>query len=248
MAAQTSKLSRIDPVAGKLKKYIDDGEMKRVILHSQTPLYEHMSFVDWNHQSSTCRILLAGLDPNGYTKIQRNVVSMQYNDSITSYFIRQKFPFVKTVYVILSDDVDFDEIVASKGGRIEYGIIPNMSVPAVRWMTHYGDQHPDIESTIKSAVPNNATISPFPMCPQISTPVFFKSYHLVWYLNPLSRVIGIDRTLIEGMNNIVANSHLLPDFLSLKKLHNECTGCEYAVTCRVSEFFKDDKYKLTIWN
>ena len=71
-----------------------------------------MSFVDWNHQSSTCRILLAGLDPNGYAQCQRNVVSMQYNESITSYFIRQKFPFVKTVYIILSDDADFDEIVA----------------------------------------------------------------------------------------------------------------------------------------
>ena len=132
MAAQTPKLSRNDRVTGKLKKFIEDGEMKRQILNSQTPLYEHMSFVDWNHQSSTCRILLAGLDPNGYTKCQRNVVSMQYNEFITSYFIRQKFPFVKTVYVILSNDADFDEIVASKGGRIDYAINTNKSVSAVR--------------------------------------------------------------------------------------------------------------------
>ena len=248
MAAQTPKMSRNDRVTGKLKKFIEDGEMKRQILNSQTPLYEHMSFVDWNNQSSTCRILLAGLDPNGYTQCQRNVVSMQYNESITSYFIRKKFPFVQTVYVILSDDADFDEIVASKGGRIDYAINTNKSVSALRWMTHYGDQHPDIESMMKSAVPNNATIPPFPMCPNINSSIFIKSYHLVWYLNPLSRVIASDRTLIQGINNIVANSHLLPEFLSLQKLNNGCTGCDYGLICRVSDFFKDDKYKLTIWN
>ena len=45
---------------------------------------------------------------------------MQYNESINSSLISDKFPFVETVYTMLLDDADFDDIVIFKGGRIVY--------------------------------------------------------------------------------------------------------------------------------
>ena len=148
----------------------------------------------------------------------------------------------------MSDDVDFNDIVVSKGGRIDYYLQPNIFVPAIRWICHYGDQYPDIESTRKSAVPNEGTMIPFPMSPHLNTSVFIDSYCLVWFLNSLSRVILRNRTLIQGVDNIIANSHLLPDNLSLKKIQNECKCCEYGLVCSSSEFLREDKYKQTHWN
>ena len=53
----------------KLRAYIEDGELKRDIMAQQTPLYEHISFIAWNHEDSFCNVLLARTDPNGYTNI-----------------------------------------------------------------------------------------------------------------------------------------------------------------------------------
>ena len=76
MAAQTAAASRAEIVSRKIQQFIEDGPMTRKIIDSQIPLYERMLFVDYDIKSNACRILLVGLDPNGYTNIQRNVISM----------------------------------------------------------------------------------------------------------------------------------------------------------------------------
>ena len=98
----------------KLRAYIDDGELKRDIMAQQTPLYEHISFVAWNHDDRICDILLAGTDPNGYTNIQRNVLTMDYNYGVTQELIRKKFDFVDMVSTVLSNDDEFDAITVRK--------------------------------------------------------------------------------------------------------------------------------------
>ena len=76
MDAQTAAASRAKIVSRKIQQFIEDGPMTRKILDSQTPLYERMLFVEYDIKSNACHILLAGSDPNGYTNIQHNVISM----------------------------------------------------------------------------------------------------------------------------------------------------------------------------
>ena len=248
MDALTAAASRTEIVSRTIQQFIEDGPLAQKIKDSQTPLYERMLFVDYDSGSAACRILLAGLDPNGYTNIQRNVIAMQYNESITSFFICDKFPFVKSVSAILSEDPDFENIVVSKGGRIRYSLISNKSVAPIEWITHYGDQHPNVESTMKSAIPNEGTTVPFPLSLPLNTSEFVNSYHLRWLLNDGSRVISRENNLLEGIEAIVSNSHLLPEYLSLQRLPTECCGVKYALVCYSAHFFADTSYKITTWN
>ena len=95
MATQKPSPILSDTVSPQLCKFIEDGPMKRQILATQTPLYEHAFFVDYGHQPSTCRILLVGLEPNGHTVIQYNVIVTQYNEFIISSLIRDEFRLLK---------------------------------------------------------------------------------------------------------------------------------------------------------
>ena len=90
MDALTAPASRTEIVSRTIQQFIEDGPLAQKINDSQTPLYERMLFVDYDSASAACRILLAGMDPNRYTNIQRNVIAMQYNQSITSFFICDK--------------------------------------------------------------------------------------------------------------------------------------------------------------
>ena len=45
---------------------------------------------------------------------------MQYNEAITSPIICNKFPFIDKEYTILSDDLDFYDIIIAKLGQIVY--------------------------------------------------------------------------------------------------------------------------------
>lgn len=73
--------------------------MKRQILVTQTPLYEHAFFVDLGHKPSTC-ILLAGLEPDGYATVQRNVIAMQYNEAIIFSLIKDYFPLLNKLFLV----------------------------------------------------------------------------------------------------------------------------------------------------
>lgn len=126
-----------ESVSHELRKFIEDGPMKRKILSTQTPLYERVFFVDWGQKPSTCCILSAGLEPNGYTTVQRNVVSMQYNKAITSLIICDQLPFIDKVYAIHSDDLDFDDIVISKGDRIGYPTCWSEPISTIESMKQY---------------------------------------------------------------------------------------------------------------
>ena len=142
-----------ESVSHELHKFIADGLLKGKILSTQTLLYKCAFFVDWGQKPSTCRILLDRLEPNGYTTVQCNVVSMQYNEAITSPIIHDKFPFVDKVYTILSDNLDFDDIVIAKGGRIVYPTCWSEPISGIESMKQYGDCHPDVESPLKSPCP-----------------------------------------------------------------------------------------------
>ena len=83
MATRTPSPIRSDIISHQLREFTEEGPMKRQILITQTPLYEHVFVVDFGHQPSTCRIILTGLEPNGYTTVQRNVIALQYNEAIT---------------------------------------------------------------------------------------------------------------------------------------------------------------------
>ena len=84
MTKETPSLIRSDSVFCQIRKFIEDGPMKRQILVTQIPLYEHVFVVDFGHTPATCRILLTGLESNGYTTVQYNVIAMQYNEDLTS--------------------------------------------------------------------------------------------------------------------------------------------------------------------
>ena len=64
MTTKTPSHIRSDPVSIHLRKFIEDSPMKRQILATQTPLYDHVFFVDFGHKPATCRILLSRLEPN----------------------------------------------------------------------------------------------------------------------------------------------------------------------------------------
>ena len=222
--------------------------MKRKILSTQTSHYERVFFVDWGQKPSTCRILLAGLGPSGYTTVQRNVISMQYNEAITSPIIRNKFSFVDKVYTILSDDLDFDDIVIAKGGQIVYPTCWSEPISAIESMKQYGDRHPDVKSPLKSPCPNEGITQQFILSPPKTTPQFFNAYHICWFLNDASRVIIRNHILLEGTGAIVTNSHLLHNHLTVINFPTPCNGLEYGLVCGAAAFFSDRKYKVCVWD
>ena len=113
MSTKTPSPIRSDSMSCQLHKFIEDDPIKRQILATYTPLYVHVFFVDLGRKPCTCRILLSGLEPNGYTAAQRNVTSMQYNEAVTSQLIKDEFSCVDKVYTSLSDDSDFDTCLYS---------------------------------------------------------------------------------------------------------------------------------------
>ena len=101
---------------------------------------------------------------------------------------------------------------------------------------------------MKSAIPNEGTTVPIPSLLPLNTSPFINSYHLRWFLNEGSRVIPSEHTLLEGIENTVSNSHLLPEYLSHLRLPTEYCGLKYALVCHSADFFTDKNYKITTWD
>ena len=74
-----------------------------------------MSFIDYDYESSHCTILLAGLEPDQETNLQRNVNTILFNKQVTEVILTENFDFVDSVSTVLSSDDEFDIFVHRKG-------------------------------------------------------------------------------------------------------------------------------------
>ena len=200
-------------------------------------------------QKLTCRILLAGLEPNGYTTVQRNVISIQYNDSVTSDIILKHCSFVRVVKVMLSHDPDFDFVVESKGGRVEYPTRWSDPIPPMESMNQYGDRHQNVESPLKTICKKDDTAPHFTFSPPKTTPEFFSSYYICWMINSETRVLTRDDKLLQGKQSILINCHLLPEHLKVVNIPSpDNSDTEFGLVCDRADFFSDRKFKVCVWD
>ena len=244
MAEQTSTPLCIDTVSTQLREFIEGGNLNQIIQSDQIPLYEKCLFVDFGKRPATCRILYAGLEPNGYTRVSRNVISLEFN-LVVSRIIISRFPFVGTVYAVKSGDDEFDEIVEANGGRVVHPSFWTDPIGPMEAMQQYGDRHPDVESPLKNAGSHQDTTTPFDFSPPKTTPSFFESYYLCWYLMPTTRVISTDGRLLMGVDDIVNNKNLLPQPLQLVRMPSPtASDMSWGILCEEATFFTDSKYKI----
>ena len=247
MADCTPTPLRSDVISNQLRKFIDGGNLARIILSQQIPLFEKMLFVDWGKKPSTCRILYAGLEPNGYTNIQRDVIALEYN-IVVSRIIRPRFPFVTTVYAMKHDDEDFNEVVESHGGKVLYPSFWTEPIGPMEAMKQFGDRHPLIESSMKNACAHPSTTIQFAFSPPKTTPAFFDAYYLCWFLMPTTRVITVDGRLLMGVDEILAGQDKLPDALDIIRLPNISGDMQWGIVCEDASFFSDSKFKICEFN
>ena len=127
-----------------LKWYIDEGNACFNIIGTNTVLFGHLSFVDWERKSLTLTILLAGVCPNYQTSVLRNVCGQHYVETVVDHLIKRKFPIVSTTKALLSTDPRFDTTVVQKGGSLSYPNFWTSGKPFYLCMKSFGDFYPHI--------------------------------------------------------------------------------------------------------
>ena len=206
-----------DQVTSRLTRYINNGWLLRDITAINIPPYEIIKFVDWNHSTRVCRILLAGEEPNGRTTICRNVIALQYNDNVVAPLIMKKLPFITSVKCLLTTDTDFDILCENLGARIDHSDNWDTPTPWLEAMSHYGDRNPNIESAFKNTILTAANSNQLNLkdSPPLTTPQFFYLYSIVFHIDTHTRVMTKDSKLLQGIDEIMSNQEQLPDCLEI---------------------------------
>ena len=234
-------------VTDRLTRYINGRYLRRHIMDSDMPPYEFMRFVDWDHTNRVCRILLAGEEPNGRTSVCRNVIAVEYNDSVIAPIIKERFPYITKVNCLLTTDPDFDSICENLGARIDYPDNWSTPIPWLEAMSHYGDRNPNLESTMKNTVPTPANSQSIKLrdTPPMTTPQFFRLFSMVFHLNHFIRVMTKDNQLLMGREAIEEHKDRLPDGLEIVKISD---NNDLGIICNSSSFFLDHNYKVVSFN
>ena len=168
---------------------------------------------------------------------------MEYNIFVPR-IIRSRYSFVNHVYAIKSNDDDFDEIIESKGGRVVHPTFWTDPIGPIQSMKQYGDCHPDVESPLNNLGCHPDTSTPFAFSPPKTTPSFFEDYYLYWFLMPTTRVMTVNGRLLMGIDEIVANQHLLPPAIQLIRIPSPSALCDWSILCEDVTFSSDSKYKV----
>ena len=231
------------------RRYIDDGSMQREIVLQQIPLYEHMSFINYDYEISHCTILLAGLEPDQETNLQRNVNTIPYNKQVTEVILTDNFDFVETVSTVLSNDDEFDIFVHRKGGTVIHPTFWDIPITWAESFVNYCHWHPDIDGCLSQILRKPDTSSDTVIPSSLTTRDFFNDKFIIWFLNESSVVMTANGRMLLGTAEIITFQTELDPALSIVYTPLINNGpSHWALICQDAEFFNANKYKRCVWS
>ena len=229
-----------------VKGYIDGGNLASDILESNVPLFEHLSFFSYDNNTREVLVLLTGQSPDsagniaGTGNLQRNVITTQYCSAIIAPCIMEKFGRVNDVKVLLSGDPRFNDAVNAKGGTVSHPDFWNTPIDWIDSKRFYGGIHPNVQGAIKTVVNQDNNTAPIGFGSH-TTPQFFNSYEMIWFLTPESRVMSVDGDLLHGEQDILRGVASLPAALEIRTLGGPAP---HGIGTGTADFFSDAVYKL----
>ena len=158
--------------------------------------------------------------------------------------IKFKFPDVTTVDYIKTTDEGLETIVLSLGGTVTTAGYWATSHSYHDCMKLYGDNSPFVQGYLKATFPKDTSLprSNNNLLTFYTTPSFFEKWDLGWYVTDETHLLGRNRVVYWGLEQIKSNCHLLPPLLHLRETgHHEYP---WILIVKSAQFFTDDRFKI----
>ena len=239
--ANLSNAASYNHLRQRLLVYIRDRLSSDIVECGHTP-YEHTSVVEWHPVSKCLKLLIGGVDLQTHSNASRDVLIDGYVRVVVGPLIKERFPLVNNVTFMYTWDDGYELAVTNAGGLMTNADVWNVKTSFVDCMKIFGDSHPCIQGCVKSPSSKNLHVKAPTNFENTSftTKTFFRRFDLHWYITDETHIIGIDGTVLWGLDQITSNSNLLPAGVVLQLIDGPYP---YVLRCGNADFFRDEIFK-----